>query len=303
MAKVSIVIPARNERFLAKTIDDIFAKATGEVEVLAVLDGYWPDPPLKERPGLVIIHQENAGMRPALNNGLARATGKYVMKCDAHILFDYGFDEKLQADCDDDWLVIPRRVSLDPENWCIAHTGKPPVDYEFLSYAWEKPNELGWHGNVWSERAKARRDKPEYMIDDNPTMQGSCWFMPRDLYMKRIHPFQCYGYGNFVQDPQELSFKIWLSGGRVAVNKKVTYAHLHKGKTYGRGYFIDKRKMVFGLLYSVDYWMNNSWPGQTRKFEWLIDYFWPMPTWPENWKEIKHPRLLPDFPLFEGGIA
>ena len=32
MAKVSVIIPSRNEEWLAKTVDDIFTKATGEKE-------------------------------------------------------------------------------------------------------------------------------------------------------------------------------------------------------------------------------------------------------------------------------
>ena len=42
MSKLSVIVPARNELFLNKTVDDLFAKAHGDVEVIAVLDGYWP---------------------------------------------------------------------------------------------------------------------------------------------------------------------------------------------------------------------------------------------------------------------
>lgn len=60
MAKVSILIPSRNERFLPQTVDDIFAKAAGDIEVVAVLDGYWPDPILKDRPNLILVHRGQA---------------------------------------------------------------------------------------------------------------------------------------------------------------------------------------------------------------------------------------------------
>ena len=42
MSRVSLLIPARNERFLSRTVQDVCEKARGDVEVLVVLDGAWP---------------------------------------------------------------------------------------------------------------------------------------------------------------------------------------------------------------------------------------------------------------------
>ena len=39
MAKVSVIIPSRNEHFLQKTIDDLLEKAEGDVEIVVVMDG------------------------------------------------------------------------------------------------------------------------------------------------------------------------------------------------------------------------------------------------------------------------
>ena len=81
MGKVSVIIPSRNERFLAPTVDDLFNKAEGEIEVIVFLDGYEPDPPLKERDGLKTIRSSSpAGMRPAINACASMASGKYLMK-------------------------------------------------------------------------------------------------------------------------------------------------------------------------------------------------------------------------------
>ena len=41
MDKVSIVIPSRREPLLTPTIKDLLVKAKGEIEVIAVLEGYW----------------------------------------------------------------------------------------------------------------------------------------------------------------------------------------------------------------------------------------------------------------------
>ena len=99
MGKVSVLIPSRNEQFLAPTVDDLFAKAEGEIEVLVFLDGYKPDPPLQERDNLILIHSRKPlGMRHAINACASVASGTYLMKCDAHCMFDEGFDYWLSDD-------------------------------------------------------------------------------------------------------------------------------------------------------------------------------------------------------------
>jgi len=40
---VSVVIPARNERFLAPTLRDLARNARADTEIIAVLEGYWPE--------------------------------------------------------------------------------------------------------------------------------------------------------------------------------------------------------------------------------------------------------------------
>lgn len=290
MAKVSVLIPSRNEQFLPHTVDDLIAKAGGEVEIIAVLEGYWPDPPLPDYDNLVLIHNAKArGMRAAINAAASIATGEYLMKCDAHCMFAEGYDLALQADCDGDWLVIPSRYSLDAENWDILDTGKARVDYHYLSYP-DSPGK-GIHGSVWNERRRERFNKPEYDIDDEMSFQGSCWFMTKRHYWDFLGGMSEEGYGTFIQEPQEIGLKTWLGGGRVVVNKKTWYAHLHKGKKYGRGYFLSKRECKAGNDYSCDFWFNNRWEGRVHDFEWLIDKFSPVPTWPSDWKEREHPWI------------
>ena len=285
---LSIIIPSKNEIFLQKTVEDILQKARGDIEVIPILDGYWPTPPLKDDKRVKILHLGQAGgMRNAINSGVAISNGEFIMKCDAHCMFDEGFDVKLQADIEDNWVVIPRRKRLDAENWSIQDVGKPDVDYEFLSFPYWKLDEVGIHGTVWTDRIRQRLNKPEYDIDDNPGFQGSCWFMHKKHFNECLEGMQEEGYGTFIGEPQEIGMKTWLSGGRLVVNKKTWYAHLHKGRKFGRGYFIDKRELKKGNAYSVEYWMNDRWPKAKRTMEWFVNEKFPdMPTWPKDWKEI-----------------
>ena len=283
MAKVSVIIPSRNELFLPQTINDLITKATGDVEVIAVLDGYWPNPPLPNYKNLHIIHRgESKGMRASINAGVAIAKGEYLMKCDAHCMFAQGYDEVLQADCDKDWIVIPPRFSLDAENWVIENNGKPRRDYHYLCYPDpNKGHDVGMHGVEWWDRGKQRSD-PEYDIDDNMSFQGSCWFMTKYHFDNFLHGMSEVGYGTFSQEPQEIGNKTWLGGGAVKVNKKTWYAHLHKGKRYGRMYNQNHNEIVEAHRWSAKHWMNNEEPNMVHKIDWLIEKFWPVPTWPED---------------------
>jgi len=280
---ISVIVPSRGEPFTGKTIDDLFAKASGEIEVIVILDGFWPDPPLIDHKGLTILHRGEArGMRSAINSAAAIAKGDYLMKCDAHCMFAEGFDEVLKADCNDNWIVIPRRYRLDAEAWALQDVGKPPIDYHYLSCPITNPDGYSMHGAIWPERSRERL-APEYDIDDTMSFQGSMWFMARQ-HWEWLGGMSEQGYGTFSQEPQEIGNKTWLGGGRIVTNKKTWYAHLHKGKKYGRGYYIGKEEVVNGHEYSAHYWMGNKWEKRIRDIEWLVDKFSPVPTWPENWQ-------------------
>lgn len=283
---LSVLIPSRGERFLAPTIADVFKKATGPVEVVCALDGYWPDPPLPDYPNLKVIHFGQArGMRAGINAAAETAKGEWLMKSDGHCMFQEGFDEVMKADCAQDWIMIPRRYSLDAENWCYME--KTPVDYHFLDNGFTNQEYPQFHGMVWRERANERRDKPEYDVDETMSFQGSLWFMHR-YHWNWLGPMSEIGYGTFSQEPQEIGNKTWLGGGKLMVTKKTSYAHLHKGNRYGRGYFIGKTEVQNGHKYSFWYWVTNQWKDRIHDFDWLIDRFMPLPGWGDNWRELMH---------------
>lgn len=276
--EISIIIPSRNEIFLNKTIEDILNKAQGLIEVIVVLDGYWPKPKLIADPRVVLIHRgKPKGMRAGINAGVAIAKGKYIMKCDAHCMFMEGFDTELASYCDKNWVVVPRRKRLDAKNWKILNVGKPDVDYEYLSFPNESGNwKDGLHGKIWNERAQERKN---IFIDDNMSAQGSCWFMHKN-YFHELELEDEENYGTFSNEFQEIGLKCWLSGGRVVTNKKVWYAHLHK--TEGRGYSLDRNQLKKGKAYTNRWFRNTAWHKQTLPFAWLIERFSPVPRWPKD---------------------
>ena len=290
-SRVSVIIPSRGEPggprelFMPNTAYDLLGKAAGDVEVIVVLDGYWPDPPLEDRPNLKVVHFGAAkGMRACTNAGAAVATGKYLMKVDAHCMFAPGYDETLKADCADNWIVIPRRYSLDAEKWEINPT-RECIDYEHIFYPYEHPDDLGLHARPWMQRSRERK---HIEIDEDMSFQGSCWFMTARHFHKHLGGLSEAGYGIFWGEPQEVGFKTQLGPweGAIMRNKKTWYAHLHKGKQWGRMYHISRRERTVGNAWYFDYWWNNRWEQRKHDIEWLIERFMPIPGWPENWKEL-----------------
>jgi len=284
MSKVSVIIPSRNERFMPETVEDVFKKASGEIEVIVVLEGGVPEKLPAARQNLFYITTNPAiGMRSAINAAATASSGKYLMKIDAHCMFAEGFDEVLKADMQDNWVVIPRRHSLDPINWKIEQNGKSGRDYHYLCYPDpNKGHDGGMHGVEWPQRSRERLD---ILIDDTMSAQGSCWFTSRKWFVDFLGGLSEEGYGSFSQEFQEIGNKTWLGGGEVKVNKKTFYCHLHKGKTYGRMYNINQTEIVIGHNYSAWYWMNDLWEKRIHNFKWLIEKFWLVPGWSKEWIE------------------
>lgn len=289
LPELSILIPNRNSPFLTKTIKDLLQKAVGEIEIIVNVDEKWPEELVNDSRVIYVHPAFPVGLREGINNCAKLAKGKYLMKTDDHCMFAPGFDKVLiENHLKDNWVQVPRRYSLDAETWTINET-RPFRDYHYLCYPQKgKQHDDGMHGVEWWDRQKERTD-PQYDIDDTPSMQGSCWFMTKNHFRNFLRGLSMVGYGQFAQEAQEIGNKTWLGGGALRINKKTWYAHLHKGKQYGRMYSISgfETEKIQGTNWSAEYWMNNMWEERKHDIDWLIDKKFPgMPTWPENWKEI-----------------
>jgi glycosyltransferase involved in cell wall biosynthesis len=290
--KLSIIIPSRNEQFLGATVSDILAKATGEIEVIVVLDGgdlsdpwffdQFADRQFTDERVRKLKFAESRGTRAAINAGVETATGEFILKTDAHCLFDEGFDEKIVASCFPNHVVVPRRKRLDPVNWMVEETTRPDCDYEYIQW---HPTDFGGRGHnivKWDQR-NADETLRDTLIDDLFCMQASCWSISRD-YFHSLDLMDESTYGKTQNEGEEIAFKCWLSGGRVVINKTTWYAHLWKGTRYPRDYQFEKADLAKAVT-GVQKWLTNSaWDKQTLPFSWLIEKFNP-PGWPTDWRE------------------
>ncbi len=264
MSNLSIIIPYFKEPYLNKTITSLKENYVGVIEILA--------------------EEGSKGMRAAINEGLKKATGEFLMKMDAHCCVAKDFDKVLMADCKENWLMVPRRYSLNEDTWTKDESW-PVRDYHYLTFP-----ETANHSYGYAFQAVNWPKSNDLEIDDTMAFQGSCWIANRKYFMDHVGLLDFEHYGSFTQDQQEVGLKYWLGGGEVKINKKTWYAHLQKRKRhYVDGTFSHRYKkngeVVRGNEYATKHWMNNEEPGMIHKFEWLIEKFNP-PDWPANWREV-----------------
>lgn len=281
MSKVSILIPSRNEKYLARTVQDIMEKATGDFEIIVGQNGptQYKEPYVTDK--VIVYPTEEATDLKVMINTLAKiATGKYIFKSDAHCMFGKGFDEILQADMEDNWVVTPRFYVLNAEKW--EWQDQRFYDYFYLSCPFTDPKGIRFKaGGHWPQRTQERL---ETLIDETPQMHGSGWFITKD-YFNELGGFPEEDLMGHAQEPIWLGLKSWLVGGKLMVNKKTWYAHLHQDSNR-RGYGTSQRHTEQTYKWTAEYWLGNSYDKSKYEFEWFVKKFMPMPTWPTNWEEL-----------------
>jgi glycosyltransferase involved in cell wall biosynthesis len=283
MPKVSVIIPARQEEYLLPTVADVLKQATGDIEVIVVLDGWWPNPMLPDDKRVKVLHWGAAqGLRPSINAGMEMATGEFVMKLDAHCAVGHGFDEILAAACGPHDLVVPEKYSLLPETWARF---RAPWHYFYLTWPWDETRSpWGMHEVAYEKvgiapPACANHALP---IDDILTFQGSAWLM-RKSHWRWLGPMETDRY-YFAHEAPELGLKTWLGEGegRCRIVKSAWYAHLHKGKSHRRTFLRHKTQWNAAIAWSTTYWLSDTWPYRRHDFAWLYEKFGPLPGWPEG---------------------
>lgn len=292
MPELSILIPARNEMFLSKTIADILMHSEANTEIIAVLDGQWSIDPIPDHPRLTLIyHPESIGQRAATNEAARLADSKYVMKVDAHCAFDQGFDRKLLEDMQDDWTQVPIMKNLHAFDWvcpnghrryqspsgpCIECGEPTTMDIVWISK--KNPSSTAYrfdrdlHFQYWADYKKKQiGDLVETM-----SIQGSCFMITKQRYFDLNICDE--GHGSWGQQGTEVACKTWLSGGRCIVNKKTWYSHLFRTQGGDFGFPYPNPGIEKAREYSKDLWLNDKWDKAIHPLSWLIEKFEP-PEW------------------------
>ena len=302
--QLSILIPARCEEFLSRTIQDLLEHTSDKTEIIAILDGYLPNPPLETiDPRVTIVYNpQSVGQRAACNQGVRLSSAKYVMKIDAHVAVDENFDTKMiegMKKLGDDVTLIPIMRNLHVFNWvcpegheryqgpsglckeCNKPTTKdvvwiPKTNPSSKSYRFDKTMHFQYYGEY--KHTQEYKDAEKSGFTETMSIQGSCYMATREKYLEldlTSEEFHSWG-----QNGVEVACKTWLSGGRVMVNHNTWYGHMFRtqGGDFSFPYKNPQSKVNENREISRELFQRDKWSKATRKFQWLLDKFNP-PDW------------------------
>lgn len=315
MYDLSILIPSRNEMFLAKTIENILENIEGNTEIIIGLDGKWSIPAITDDPRITIVYYpESIGQRGLTNRLCSLSKAKYVMKVDAHCAFDKGFDRKMMEKMQDNWTMVPIMRNLHAFDWvckkcgnhwyqgqtpshcCIDKEGKvlnPNCDsQEFerdikwigknspqsVSYCFDSTPHFQYFGE-YTKTEQFKKDLEETGITESMSLQGSCFMLTREKYWELNICDE--NFGSWGSQGIEVACKTWLSGGRVVCNHSTWYAHMFRtqGGDFGFPYPLSGNQTQNAKKFAKSLFMDGNWKQQIKPLSWLLEKFWPVKGW------------------------
>ena len=319
MYDLSVIIIGRNEEFFGITVEDVLKNIRGKTEIIAIVDGYdIPVPPIPTDPRLKLIKNEvSIGQRAAINQAVKLSTAKYVMKTDAHVAFDEGFDVKMVEtfkETGDNVTMIPTLYNLHAYDWkckkcgvqwyqglipdhCKVMEGKHQINNPNCDNTTDFEKVIVWKPRLNRKSEYYRFDTtlhfqyhgdrkrlPSASDDIVETMsaQGSCFMLTREKYWELNICDE--NWGSWGQQGTEVACKTWLSGGRLVTNRKTWYSHMFRtqGGSFGFPYPISSKQQENTRKISREVFFNNKWEKQVLPLSWLIDKFKPLPDWHEE---------------------
>lgn len=307
---LSILIPARNEDWLAETVKNLLENKRGRTEIIVGLDGAWANPGIPDHPDVTVVYYPQSIGQRAMTNQLCKLSqAKWVMKLDAHCALDEGFDVKLLSKTEDDWTIIPALYNLHCFNWkCDKcgnewYQGAQPKHCQLKDTDGNKPEHINpncdgtsfsrkvifkprlnkrsefyrFDTNLHFQYHGARKSNPDSQGDIAETMsaQGSCFMLTRKKYWELNICDETFG--SWGQQGVEVACKTWLSGGRLVVNKTTWYSHLFRTQEgFGFPYPQSQSQIEQARAYSKKLFLDNTWELQIYPLLWLIDKFAPL---------------------------
>ncbi len=311
MRDLSIIIPARNEQFLARTIQDILENIEADTEVIVLLDGQWADPPVTAHERVSIIYvNKSIGQRAGADLACSLSTARYVMKVDAHCSFDKGFDKKMIEAfkiTGDKVVMAPTMRNLHVFNWRCHRCGwfqyqgpKPKrceacqdSRYIRMKMIWvgkERPQSNSFsfdsephfqYFNEYKKRPEYRKALKENGLTESMSLQGSAFMSTRELYWElRLGDGELGNWGN---QGIQVAGSAWLCGKKVIINHNTWYAHCFRTQQeFGFPYPLGGRETKKTKDNVRDMLWQKKHPKQIYPVSWLVERFWPVPGWTEE---------------------
>jgi hypothetical protein len=207
--KTSVIIVARNEENLNKTLGSLIANATGEIEILVGLDGCRYDVINNEKVATLQFNQ-HIGRRKISNQLVKLATGKYLFEVDAHCAVSYGWDTRLKCVCDDNIIVGCSVNSIDEKLWGCDE-------------------DIKWVGGKIIEDAKWKWDKIDNNVEKIEEVESfnACGWMIRKDYFEKLDGHD-EDLGEWGWENVEWTLKNKSNSGRIIIRTDVIVSHLFR---------------------------------------------------------------------------
>lgn len=304
--KLSILIPARREEFLARTVQDLIENTTDQTEILVGLDGDWSNPSIPQHPRVNIIYvSESIGQRAMTNLLCKLSKAKYVAKVDAHCSFDKGFDRKMIEafkETGDNVVMVPVMRNLHCFDWvckcgfshyqdkgsmcpeCKQEMTKkmiwePRRGTRNYSYCFDAEPHFQYHSAY--RNTQAFKDGGD--LTESMSLQGSFFMMTREKYWELNICNEAFG--SWGSQGIEVAVKMWLSGGRVICNHRCWYSHMFRTKQangFGFPYPQSGKQIDSAKKMAKDLFFNNKWDKAVKPLSWLVERFMPVPGWTQE---------------------
>lgn len=230
VAKVSIIIPAKNESTNVKMTLESITETPVDIpmEIIVIDDGSEDnccrfimenEDGWREK-GVKFIRTAGIGLANAKNMGADQANGEVLVFSDAHILVEK------------DWLTK-----------LMATMSQPGVDVLTPAIAdFSNPTNVGY-GQTWNEKLEVNWLPAPKEISPIPLAPGGFEAVKKEAFVKVggfDRGFKIWGY-----EDVEFSFKCWLFGFGVYVTPEVTVKHVFRAR---HTYYISFNEVNFNLL-------------------------------------------------------
>tara|TARA_R100000808_G_C2153005_1_gene162826 strand:- start:4401 stop:5573 length:1173 start_codon:yes stop_codon:yes gene_type:complete len=268
---VSVLIPARNEQYLERTIQSLFETAIGPIDVWVFLDAWDDHLEVQERVlamdndrvHCVVNDAEPKGIRHGSNVLADLAQGVYLFRVDGHCNFSPGWDVPLKNAADPGTVVVPAMRILDVETW-TAERGGGNFYYINRDYRYKVLPD-----------AKTSADVVEIMA-----FIGAAWFCRRETWMNYGgYDEQFYHWG---ESGVEWSLKTWLNGGRLVLDRRAWFGHYFRPKFpyHLNGHAVQSNRTAIREHFQ-------DFKGE-RSLAWLVKKFKPLPGWHTTKRKTPH---------------
>ena len=259
---VSVLIPARNEKYLDRTVYDLLTRAAGPVDIWIFADSWTDYRPVLNR---VLANPDNrinitindgppVGIRRACNHLARIATGQYIYRVDAHCRFSNAWDIALKDSAADLTVVVPAMRTLDPETWT---TKAPSANNYYITPAYKYD----------TLKDQAAGDSVKEIM----CFIGAAWFCKKSTWSALGgYDEKFYHWG---ESGVEWSLKTWFAGGRLVSDSRSWFAHWFRGRF---PYKISGAKIAMNREEIRNHFQAYTGP---RSMEWLVNKFKPLPGW------------------------